>query len=104
MSSRVKYTRLKTLADVKAERIRISNEIDRAEERLQDDYERITEMFSIDYLMGVVSEKTARIYSMIQWISSGYSFVASIIQKYRKPQVAEEQEEEYCTPPTEENK
>ena len=48
MKSRVNYRQIKTLADVRAERLRIAGELDGVEERLNDDYRRITGMFSVE--------------------------------------------------------
>ena len=51
MKSRVNYRQIKTLADVRAERLRIAGELDGVEERLNDDYRRITGMFSVGYVV-----------------------------------------------------
>ena len=48
---KVDYLRLKTLADVKAERVRVGDRIDRAEARLKEDYAQVTRMFDFDYIV-----------------------------------------------------
>ena len=51
MEKRVDYRKIRTLADVQAQRLRIARELDRVEMRLEEDYRRIDDMFSVNYLI-----------------------------------------------------
>ena len=65
MKSRVNYRQIKTLADVRAERLRIAGELDGVEERLNDDYRRITGMFSVGYVVERVTTGAGKFYSAV---------------------------------------
>lgn len=80
---KVDYLRLRTLADVKAERTRIGDRIDRAEARLKEDYSRITRLFDFDYIAEAIARKMATIYGIIETVMSGYQMVSSLVGKFR---------------------
>ena len=61
--SKVHYQRIRSLQDVKIERLRVENELDAVERRLRDDYRGISKI--------------------VQWSMSGYNFVHSMIDKYK---------------------
>ena len=80
---KVDYLRLKTLADVKAERVRVGDRIDRAEARLKEDYAQVTRMFDFDYIVQAVARKMAAVYGVIETVISGYDLVSSLVGKFR---------------------
>ena len=80
--SKVHYQRIRSLQDVKIERLRVENELDAVERRLRDDYRGISKMFSVGYLMEQITGKANLIYNIVQWSMSGYNFVHSMIDKY----------------------
>ena len=79
--SKVHYQRIRSLQDVKIERLRVENELDAVERRLRDDYRGISKMFSVGYLMEQITGKANLIYNIVQWSMSGYNFVHSMIDK-----------------------
>ena len=81
--SKVHYQRIRSLQDVKIERLRVENELDAVERRLRDDYRGISKMFSVGYLMEQITGKANLIYNIVQWSMSGYNFVHSMIDKYK---------------------
>ena len=84
MKSRVNYRQIKTLADVRAERLRIAGELDGVEERLNDDYRRITGMFSVGYVVERVTTGAGKVYSAVEWAMTAYNMVRSVIGKYKE--------------------
>ena len=70
--SKVHYQRIRSLQDVKIERLRVENELDAVERRLRDDYRGISKMFSVGYLMEQITGKANLIYNIVQWSMSGY--------------------------------
>ena len=88
MKSRVNYRQIKTLADVRAERLRIAGELDGVEERLNDDYRRITGMFSVGYVVERVTTGAGKFYSAVEWAMTAYNMVRSVIASTRKRQPA----------------
>ena len=81
--SKVHYQRIRSLQDVKIERLRVENELDAVERRLRDDYRGISKMFSVGYLMEQITGKANLIYNIVLWSMSGYNFVHSMIDKYK---------------------
>ena len=77
MKSRVNYRQIKTLADVRAERLRIAGELD-------DDYRRITGMFSVGYVVERVTTGAGKFYSAVEWAMTAYNMVRSVIGKYKE--------------------
>ena len=80
MEKRVDYRKIRTLADVQAQRLRIARELDRVEMRLEEDYRRIDDMFSVNYLI----ERVANFYSIFEWIRTTYTTIRVTMDKYRK--------------------
>ena len=80
---KVDYLRLRTLADVKAERIRVGDQIDRAEARLKEDYTQVTRLFDFDYIAQAIARKMATLYGIIETVMSGYQLVSSLVGKFR---------------------
>ena len=62
MEKRVDYRKIRTLADVQAQRLRIARELDRVEMRLEEDYRRIDDMFSVNYLIERVANGIGKLY------------------------------------------
>lgn len=80
---KVDYLRLRTLADVKSERIRVGDQIDRVEARLKEDYTQVTRLFDIDYIAQAIARKMATLYGIIETVMSGYQLVSSLVGKFR---------------------
>ena len=80
---KVDYLRLRTLADVKAERTRVGDQIDRTEARLKEDYNQVTRLFDFDYIAQAIARKMATLYGIIETVMSGYQLVSSLVGKFR---------------------
>ncbi len=87
---KVRYRHIRSLADLRAERQRISDEIEDLEDRLQDDYHSISEMFSISYVAGRIAQQTSVLYNIVEYAQSGYEFVRRIYDKVRRKPAEEE--------------
>ena len=99
MSKRIRYDELRTLEDVKAARLRVEREIVRVKGALNDDYDRITEVLSVEYWMGVITRKIGNIVTVVKAAANGYGFISSLFKKYSRKsyeemEVEEEGEEE----------
>lgn len=99
MSRRVvQYERLRTLADVRAERYRVNREINRTKEKLVDDYEDCKHMLTLDYWVGRLTKRVSSFTASptAQWIFMGYNMISSFIQRRKeaKEEKAERDEEE----------
>lgn len=84
MEKRVDYRKIRTLADVQAQRLRIARELDRVEMRLEEDYRRIDDMFSVNYLIERVANGIGKFYSIFEWIRTIYTTIRVTMDKYRK--------------------
>lgn len=81
--TKVEYAKIRTMAELKAERRRIGREMEQAGERLRDDYRNVSRMFTLGYAVEYVAGRADRIYTLVQWGMSGFRFVRSMIDKYR---------------------
>lgn len=86
MAKRVEYKDLKTIDDVRRERLRIQQDIQRTNDFLEDDAQRIGELFSVDYWGAILSVKIAEIIeratsglaSRIRGFSSVFGLVSNL--------------------------
>lgn len=83
MNKRINYKRLRTIEDVRAERIRLTVAINNTERDLEDDYRRLRDYFTLDYWVGAVTGQLSGIGSSSQWIATGYNIISALIQRYR---------------------
>ena len=83
MMEKVDYLKLKTLADVKRQRVRVGDRLDEVEARLKGDYAQLTGMFDFGYIAESVARKMAKLYSIIEVAFSGYDLVRNLIGQYR---------------------
>ena len=77
MSRRVEYERLRTIEDVRRERLRVKMEIERTKHRLERDYDRINELFTVDFWRDLVMSKVSIVTS--QFKSGWFSFVYNLL-------------------------
>lgn len=84
MSHQVEYKRLRTIEDVRRERLRIRMEIERTHIRLERDYDLIGELFSVDFwselFMSKISVATARLKA--EWFSMGYNLISNLLKRF----------------------
>lgn len=80
---KVRYLHIKTQADLRNERRRVSEEMEELEENLRDDYRSIAEMFSITYVAGRIAEKTSTVYTIIEYALSGYRFIRNFYERQK---------------------
>ena len=104
MGKRVDFERLRTMEDVLRERMRIRYDIKQREHVLKNDMERVGEVFTPDYWMAILSQKTAELVeqltanvaSRIRGIASGWGILDSLLSRlgnrFGKP---EQQAKEY---------
>ncbi|MFQ8806981.1 MAG: hypothetical protein ACLR8Y_20390 [Alistipes indistinctus] len=85
MKSRVNYRQIKTLADVRAERLRIAGELDGVEERLNGrlppDYRHVQRRLR---RRKRVTTGAGKFYSAVEWAMTAYNMVRSVIGKYKE--------------------
>ena len=84
MEKRVDYRKIRTLADVQAQRLRIAREFDRVEMRLKEDYRRINDIFNVNYLIERVANGIGKFYSIFEWIRTTYTTIRVTMDKYRE--------------------
>lgn len=86
MEDRREYHQLGSMEELRHEKLRIKYEIDRKKRMLTDDFERVEEVFTGDYLLGVVTDRvstlvsgmTAQVSSCIRDFSSGFNIVSNL--------------------------
>jgi|GEM_PF-4978336 len=83
-NSRVNYKRLKSLKDLRAERLRIAREVYYKKAEILDDIEQVQELFTPDYWMGMLTRKVGNLTSTSGMLATGYDLVSSLIKKKRK--------------------
>ena len=83
MSKKVQYLKIRTIADLRAERQRVDAELGRVGSKLRGDYENVTHMFSMGYVVEQITGRAGQVYNLVQWAMSGYEFVRSLIDKYK---------------------
>lgn len=87
MAKRVDFERLRTMDDVHREQLRVRYDIKHCEHTLRRDTERVSELFTANYWLSIlsvkaselVSEVTGRIAGRIRGIASGFGFVESLL-------------------------
>lgn len=84
MSSPVRYDRLKTLDDVRAERRRIHRELESTKRRLGEDYDRLADLFSVDYWSRILLQQINHLVAPTQWVTLGYELVSSLLSRRKK--------------------
>lgn len=84
MSSQVRYDRLSSLADVRAERHRLRQQHARLTEKLGQDCDQLTEVFTVDFWTGMITRKIAQWVPPAQWVTLGYDMISSLVQRRRK--------------------
>lgn len=112
------YSHLKSMDEVRRERMRIAYEIDLKKKMLENDFERVGRVFSGEYLLRVLADRSSRIVSgiasqfssYIRNFSSGFNLVNGLFdrltrrfrpsKRYGRPR-NEYYEEEYCYEPEE---
>jgi hypothetical protein len=98
-TKRVEFHKLITLADVQKERHRVGRALARRQEWLEEDYERITEVLSVDYWRAILSDKISGIAA--GWLGSGFGLAGSLLNRaahssgkgHRRRRREEEEEE-----------
>lgn len=55
---------------------------------LNDDYRRITGMFSVGYVVERVTTGAGKFYSAVEWAMTAYNMVRSVIGKYKEASAA----------------
>lgn len=83
-SSPIRYDRLSSLAEVRAERQRLRQEHARLAQKLDQDCDQLTEVFSIDFWTGMLSRKIAQWTPPSQWAVLGYELISSWVSHRRK--------------------
>ena len=84
MNNYVDYTRLKTLKDVKRERIRVNKELEYVKYNLGVDYGNFADYFSFDHWKNVVIDKVVGASPTVSMIFSGYDFITSFFRRRKK--------------------
>ncbi len=87
MSSQIRYDRLSSLADVRAERQRLRQEHARLAKKLEQDCDQLAEVFSVDFWTGMFSRKIAQWAPPSQWAAWGYELISSWVLRRRKRKV-----------------
>ena len=80
------YSRIRTLEQLRAERLRLSMLIELQETRLRDDGRHLRGMFSLSYLTGIVSR---HVDSWQELVCRVYGFVRCVTTLFRRPVAAE---------------
>lgn len=84
MSNQIRYDRLSSLADVRAERQRLRQEHARLTRKLEQDCEQLSEVFTVEFWTGALSRKIAQWAPTSQWVVWGYEWVSSLMLRRRK--------------------
>ncbi len=84
MNNYVDYTRLKSIKDVKRERIRINKEIEYVKYNLGVDYGNFSDYFSWDHWKNVIIDKVVDSSPTVSMIFSGYDFITSFFRRRKK--------------------
>ncbi len=79
--SKVDYQQIRTLADVRAERMRIAEKLDECQDRLDNDCARITDIFRVSYLVERVTAGAWKFCSAISWAITAQKKIWSLIGK-----------------------
>lgn len=87
MGKRIDFEQLKSMKDVRRERVRVRRDIELQEVLLKRDMDRFGEIFTVDYWMDILSRKaaeliqqaTANVASRIRGIASGWHFVENLL-------------------------
>jgi hypothetical protein len=82
-TKRVEFHKLVTLADVQRERQRVGRALARRKEWLEEDYERISEVLSVDYWGAILSDKISGIAA--GWLGSGFGLAGSLLNRAARP-------------------
>lgn len=84
MSNHIRYDRLSSLCDVRAERHRLRQEQARLGAKLEQDCDQLSEVFTADFWTGMLSRKIAQWVPPAQWVTMGYELISSLVQRRSK--------------------
>ncbi len=84
MSSPIRYDRLKTLADVRAQRQHVYRELVRTKARLGEDYDRLGDIFSVEYWTGMLSRRLGAMVPSATWVTMGYELISMWMSRRKK--------------------
>lgn len=82
MKNNIDFKNLRTIEDVRNARTRIDMELFYAERKLEDNYEDLREMVTIDYWIERLTARVPSFIPIIQSVSSGYAFISSLIRRF----------------------
>ena len=111
MGKRIEYERLQTIEDVRKERIRVKRDIRLNNRLLEEDADRVGELFSVEYWGNIVSVKLAAVVervtsgfaSRIRGFSSGFNLLSNLASNLfgrfsRQPRYAPRRSVPYYSP------
>ncbi len=102
MQTNVNYQKIKTLADLREERLRIRYELCLSRKNMEDEKCIIRSMFTVDYLLSILSRKANWLYNGIVWGETAFNLVRSFFRKKSGDDREEEplsEEEDGCSCP-----
>lgn len=77
-----RYSKIGSMAELRAARRRIAREVDDARGALVERYEGFREMFSVGYLTGYLTDRLQQVYTWAEWAYKGYQFAASLFRRH----------------------
>lgn len=80
MKSHVNYSRLRTIEDVRKERQRINMELRYTTRRIEDNWDQISDYFTVDYWLDYVLRVTGNVGSSVRTVISGFSTILSLFK------------------------
>ena len=81
MGSSGRYSKIGSMAELRAARRRISREVDDARGVLIERYEGFREMFSVGYLTGYLTNRLQQVYTWAESAYKGYQFAVSLFRR-----------------------
>ena len=80
---RKRYASLTSLEQVRMEREKLGWYIDRTEEVLYEEYSEIKDMFSLDNLIGAISDKIDMVQGVFHNVINGFEYAVSLFRTFR---------------------
>ena len=78
-----RYDNIKTLEDLRLERMRINEKIEYKEENLLRRYNAIKTFMSLDGIVGYMTSGLTSVSSLVGYVHKGYDFITSIMNMIR---------------------
>lgn len=83
MNSCIKYSQIKNLSDLKAERTRVAIELEYAKRSLSNNCDNLDKMLSFGSIAGMITNRSSNLFSLAHSALAGFDFVKMLIDRFR---------------------